>query len=245
METDAHQITSISFFRYSGLSAKLWAFGMMQFAHSSLANVDGQEFYKLMGSGKGNGFNPYPDWSTYSLIQIWSDEIAANEFFERSRLMKKYREKADEVWTIYMRSIKAHGEWSGQNPFRRSSSIDPSNRRLCVITRATIKTSMLRKFWKYVPHSEKPLTENSGLIYTKGIGEVPLTQMATFSIWEDEDALKAFAYNSPEHRKAIEKTRKLGWYSEELFSRFQPYRSFGRWLGRKQLPELDTEISVE
>ncbi|MFQ3269562.1 MAG: hypothetical protein ACI9B2_001372, partial [Flavobacteriales bacterium] len=59
------QITTISFFNYRGLLNKVWAFAMMQFAHKFLQNISGQSFYKLMGSGKGMGFNPMPDWSTY------------------------------------------------------------------------------------------------------------------------------------------------------------------------------------
>jgi hypothetical protein len=73
------------------------------------------------------------------------------------------------------------------------------------------------------------------LIYTKGIGEAPLVQMATFSIWESLDALKNFAYTSPEHKEAIRKTRQIDWYKEEMFARFQPYQSTGVWCGHNPL----------
>jgi len=68
-----------------------------------------------------------------------------------------------------------------------------------------------------------------------GIGEVPLTQMATFSIWKNKEALMDFAYKSKEHAQAIVKTRKLQWYNEELFSRFQPYKTVGHWGGKDVL----------
>ncbi|MEL7222238.1 MAG: DUF3291 domain-containing protein, partial [Bacteroidota bacterium] len=63
------QITTITFFRYHSLKDKCWAFFMMQFAHQHLAKTQGLSFYKLMGSGKGLGFSPWPDWSIYSLLQ--------------------------------------------------------------------------------------------------------------------------------------------------------------------------------
>jgi hypothetical protein len=94
----------------------------------------------------------------------------------------------------------------------------------------------LYKFWNYVPTSQKPLENNAGLIYTKGIGEVPFLQMATFSIWKNKDSLMQFAYGSKEHAAAIAKTKDLDWYSEELFSRFQPYKSIGFWKAMGQLP---------
>jgi len=201
----------------------------MQFAHQDLAGVSGLHFYKLMGSGKGMGFNPLPDWSVYSLLQVWDCDEDATAFFEHSDLIKQYQSRSSEVWTLFMRNIKSDGLWSKQNPFSASSQLDHQNPLIAVITRATIKSSKLAHFWSYVPTSQKPIADLDGLIYTKGIGEAPIVQMATFSLWENAEALKAFAYRTPEHQKAIQKTRTLNWYKEELFARFQPYKSLGSW----------------
>ena len=208
---------------------------MMQFANKPLKVVSGLQIYKLMGSGKP-GFNPLADWSVYALLQIWDTEEAANTFFEGSELIKKYREKSTENYTLFLKNMRAKGAWSGQNPFVESNTIDVQNPLIAVITRATIKTNLLFKFWNYVPTSQKPLQHNEGLIYAKGIGEVPFLQMATFSIWKDKDSLMQYAYGSKEHAKAIAKTKELNWYSEELFSRFQPYKSIGYFKEIGSLP---------
>lgn len=208
---------------------------MMQFAHAELAKAEGLAFYKLMGSGKGAGFSPLPDWSVYSLLQIWETAEQADAFFAQAPLFEKYRNHTSEIWTLFMKNISAAGEWSGTNPFRPSSALDADNPRVAVITRATIKVSKLISFWKYVPTSQEPLSDNEGLIYTKGIGEVPIVQMATFSLWKDLESVKKFAYQSREHQTAIRKTRTLNWYNEELFSRFQPYKSVGEWEGKNPL----------
>jgi hypothetical protein len=52
--------------------------------------------------------------------------------------------------------------------------------------------------------------------------------MATFSLWKDFESVKQFAYKA-NNKEAIKKTREYEWYSEELFSRFQPYKSSGTW----------------
>lgn len=213
---------------------------MMQFAHGKLRTARGQTFYKLMGSGKGLGFNPLPDWSVYSLLQVWENLQAAEDFFGEAAIFEKYRARASETWTIFLKNITAKGAWSGGNPFAPRADLEAENKYLAVITRATIKIRHLPKFWGFVPQSEKPLRGAEGLLYTKGVGEVPVVQMATFSLWESEAAMKAFAYKSAEHRAAIAKTRELGWYKEELFSRFQPFRSVGRWNDRIILPELNS-----
>ncbi len=233
------QITTLTFFSYRGLINRIWAFGMMQFAHKKLKHIEALSFYKLLGTGKGNGFNPWPDFGTYALLQVWEDEACADTFFTESLLMASYRKKSVECWTIYMQAIKAEGLWSGQNPFKVISNSEQDLPQLAIITRATIKKRLLWRFWKYVPTSEKPLERNKGLIYTKGIGEVPFLQMATFSLWQDEMALKQFAYESKEHLKAIKLTRSLDWYSEEMFTRFKPYKSIGTWKGKNPLAATD------
>ncbi|MGD1959317.1 MAG: spheroidene monooxygenase [Fulvivirga sp.] len=223
------QITTITFFKYRSFTSKLWAFIMMQNAHSHLTQVAGLQFYKLMGSGKGAGFNPLPDWSVYALIQVWESEEEAMMFFNKHELMHKYRRNASHIWTIFMKSILSKGEWSGNTPFIPHGELDDQNKCIAVITRATIKWSKMIRFWSFVPKSQRPLKEASGLIYTKGVGEAPLVQMATFSIWKGIDKLHDFAYSSEEHQKAIKFTRELGWYKEELFARFQPYKTKGSW----------------
>jgi hypothetical protein len=57
--------------------------------------------------------------------------------------------------------------------------------------------------------------------------------MATFSLWKVE-SVKQFAYKSKQHKEASKK-REYEWYSEELFSRFQPYKSSGTWEGKDLL----------
>ena len=187
-----------------------------------------------MGSGKGIGFNPLPDWSVYCLLQVWESEEAAQLFFSSSGLIKEYSERTVELFTLHMRSISAGGTWVGKNPFEKGADLDPKLP-IAIITRATIKWNWLFRFWKYVPTSQEALDGNEGLIYTKGVGEVPIVQMATFSLWKDFESVKQFAYKSKQHKEAIKRTRKNEWYKEELFARFQPYKSTGSWEGKDLL----------
>ena len=228
------QITTLSFCKYTSLRNKFWGLKMMQFAHKGLANTNGLTFYRLLGSGRGKGFNPFPDWSVYCLLQVWESEEAAHAFFNSSDLMKQYTYRTDELFTLYMKNISAGGTWVGKTPFKKGADLNP-DLPIAVITRATIKWNWLIRFWKYVPTSQEALDGNEGLIYTKGVGEIPIVQMATFSLWKNFEAVKQFAYNSKQHQEAIRKTRKNDWYREELFARFQPYKSVGTWGGKDLL----------
>ncbi len=224
------QITTLTFYKYPSLKQKIWAFGMMQFAHAPLKKVKGLAFYKLLGSGKKN-FDPMPDWSVYGLLQVWENEQAAQNYFQEHPLNARYQKNSAEQLTFFMKNKKAYGLWSGANLFETHESLDEDNPYVAVITRATIKLHMLRRFWNYVPTSQLDLVDNPNLLFTAGVGERPFTQMATFSLWNDANALKKFAYRNQNHRHAVQQTQALQWYKEEMFTRFQPYKIVGSWNG--------------
>ncbi len=230
-------IVSLSFFRYRGLVRKTWAFLMMQFAHRHLREVPGLRFYRLLGTGAGNGFRPDPDFSVYAFLGVWDEASQADHFIKHSRLFGLYRKHAGEVWTVFLKTLRAHGRWSGQEPFVPEQPVPPGEM-IAVITRARIARNRLLRFWKKVPAASAPLAWQEGLVLAFGIGEWPVTRMATFSIWKDEAALQAYAYGRPEHLEAIRLTRELNWYSEELFARFRPVRSEGSWEGKDPLAGL-------
>lgn len=207
----------------------------MNAAHSYLRDTEGLSFYKLMGTGRDGGFDPRPDWGTYAVLTVWDDQSKAETYATDHPLIQAYQRRG-EVYSILMRHRTSHGYWDKKNPFEQSQDIDDMNPWFAVITRARIKMSHLRRFWSYVPTSQRPLQGAEGLIYTKGIGEVPILNMATFSIWTDKEALRAYAYQSTEHQKAIQMTKEYDWYAEELFARFQPYKTVGTYNRQRMLP---------
>jgi hypothetical protein len=204
---------------------------MMQFAHKHLKNIKGLKFYKLLGTGGGNGFRWDADFSVFAFLATWEHEEAADQFIQNSLLFSLYRENAEEIWTVYMLPVRSYGKWDGINPF--SPVTEKKSKKIAVITRASIALKQLINFWRYVPSTSHSLKAYDGLIYSKGIGEWPVVQMATFSLWDDEESMKAFAYKNPLHQKVIRKTRELNWYTEELFARFSPVKTSGTWNGKK------------
>jgi heme-degrading monooxygenase HmoA len=233
-EKNSPPIVSLSFFSYSGFRNKFWAFTMMQFGHRYLQNIEGLRFYRLLGSGSGNGFKWSSDFSTYALLTVWDTEAAAASFLENSELHKQYRERSAEQYTVFMTPVRSRGSWGGLNPFKPDAMAQGEV--TAVITRATIKTRQLLTFWKQVPATSQAVIGQKGLLFAKGIGEWPIKQMATFSLWKDDEAMQNFAYKEHHHLEAIRKTKELDWYKEELFARFKPFRSIGTWEGERLLP---------
>jgi hypothetical protein len=198
-------------------------------------------FYKMLGTGS-KGFSTWPDWSVYGLLQVWETEDAAQAFFSTHPQALAFDSWSEESFRIFMRPIRSKGLWDGHNPFEPEE--DPANDTgpVAVLTRATIRRKYLFRFWKYVPHSQRPLGTSEGLLYSKGIGETPFTDMATFSLWESLEAMQTYAYGTRAHKEAIRKTRELGWYREELFARFTPFRTEGSW---QDIPNLEVLRDIQ
>jgi hypothetical protein len=228
------QLTTISFFRFKGFNA-YWGFIQMQWAIHKLKQVPGLEFSRYMGSGGKKGFSKTVNFNVYALLCVWENEAAASDFFERSSTFNAFRSRSDETWTIHMATSRAHGAWSKRNPFRDFEPYQGGP--VAVITRATIKWKYLFKFWKFVPSVSATLDQQAGLLFAIGIGEYPWFMQATFSIWDNYESVKQYAYQTKHHSEVVKKTRELGWYSEEMFINFIPIKSQGSWLGDSPLDQ--------
>ena len=202
---------------------------------SRLQNIQGLIFFKLLGSGKGRVFSLTPDFYLYGLMAVWEMEAAADEFFDQSTLFKEYQEHCQEIWTVKMQPIKAHGLWDGQSPFKPVAAKINSEDRIAVLTRSSINFRALPAFWKYGKETSKALEGATGLVAAVGLGELPFIRQATFSIWETEQQMMQYAYRNAQHQQVIRKTRQDNWYSEELFARFKVISASGTWKGRNPL----------
>ena len=129
-----------------------------------------------------------------------------------------------------MKAVAGHGDWDGGNPFDYASE-EPGGK-IAVLTRATIHGARLLNFWRYVPKVSRSMEGAPGLRFAIGIGELPLIQQATFSLWDSKEDMTNYAYTMARHKEVVKQTRKQKWYKEELFTRFRPYRSEG------SIPEL-------
>lgn len=192
----------------------------MYFAKSILKKTPGLKFYKLLGTGAGAGFSLFPDFSTYSILCVWDDSKSANDFINNSEHSIKISKKAFSRNDYFLKPIKSHGKWDGINPFNVYDSNFDKNKSVAIITRATLNFTKLIEFWNSVPKASNAIKNAKGVLWFKGIGELPFIQQATFSIWENLESVTNFAYKDLNHSEIVKKTKKRKWYKEDLFSRF-------------------------
>lgn len=230
------QVVSLSFFRFGSIRSRLWAFSMMGRARGAIKRIPAIEFWKLCGSGSGEGFTPIPNTAVYAILATYPDAASAKAA-QDAPVFQRYRAQASENWTVFMAADTARGAWSGQTPF--TPSAQDTSGPLAALTRATIKPSILAKFWRRVPNISAVIGRDPNVMFKIGIGEVPWLHQVTFSIWPDAATMANFARTGP-HAEAIKAVRTDGWFNEELYARFALLSDTGTWGGSSPLQQLDT-----
>ena len=227
----AGSITSLTIFGLKPGNVR-WGLAQMGIMPQKLKTVPGLKFFKMLGSGHGLGFSLKPNFNRYGLLCVWENETAATTFFAQNPNVLQYREHTAESWTIWLKAVQAHGLWDSVNPFSEAAVNLKTEGPVAALTRATIRLKALPSFWKHVPQTSQALKDADGLLCSIGLGELPFIRQATFSVWENAEALKNYAYKNAMHKEVIKRTREENWYKEELFARFVLVKSEGLWNGR-------------
>ena len=76
------------------------------------------------------------------------------------------------------------------------------------------------------------------------MGELPLFEQATFSIWDSIDHIKKFAYKDDLHLNIVKKAKEQNWYKEDLFARFLVKSDIIEQLPWKMLVLLGVELQA-
>lgn len=194
-----------------------------------LARVEGLRFWRLLGTGRGDDTGPSIDPRRTAMFAVWDHEAALESFLATSAIAGRWAD-ADEAWHVRLRGLTGHGTWRGVDVLdglERGSAVGP----IAVVTRAAVRVSAWPAFTRASRVVADELRRSEGLLAAVGIGEAPVGRLGTFSLWRDRAALEAFARAAPHHAEAVTDTRSHGWFGEELFVRFEPYASSGRWAG--------------
>ena len=226
------QIVAISFFRFEGVFQKLWAFSQMGFARKKLKKIKQISFFKLFGSGIGEGFTPYPNTSVYAILSVWNNLGEAENNIEEREIYENYRTHSIENWTVFLSPISSKGYWDKTNPFKpNKNEFKKKDHMLAALTRATIKPKIMLKFWSKVPAISKVIGNDKNVLFKMGLGEIPWFHQVTFSIWPNAKTMADFARKDGPHAKAIKSVREGNWFSEELYARFEVKKAIGKWSG--------------
>jgi spheroidene monooxygenase len=237
---------SLSLFRFGRLASRAWVLGQMGLARLDLPRTPGLRFWKLCGSGTGEGFTPVPNTAVWAILATWDSEAIARARVDHAPVWRRWRARADETWTVFLEPLAARGKWGGVAPFVGDtgkgcpwSQIGGDAGPVAALTRASIRPSRALRFWGRVPDISAAIGADDRVAFKIGIGEVPLMHQVTFSIWPDTASMAHFAREDGPHARAIHAVRSEGWFREELYARFRILGDAGTWGGKEPLAALE------
>jgi spheroidene monooxygenase len=239
---------SLGLYRFQSPAARLWVLGQMGAARIGLSRMPELGFWKLCGSGTGEGFTPVPNTAVWAILAAWPDLAAARAGVTDAPVFGRWRARANETFTVYLDPLASRGRWGGVAPFGPDSApvgcpwttIGASTGPVAALTRATLRPSRLLRFWQRVPDISATIGADTNVAFKIGIGEVPFLHQVTFSIWPDTASMAAFARADGPHARAIRAVRREGWFREELYARFRLLGNSGTWGGANPLAALET-----
>lgn len=201
-----------------------------------LRGVDGLLFWRLLGTGRGDDTASGADLLRSAVFAVWRDEAALEQFLAGHPLARRW-EHADEAWHVRLRGIGGHGRWNGFAVTDGLVAGDPGGP-VAMLTRASVRGRSWRSFARAARQVNAAASDVPGLIAVVGIGEAPVGRLATFSLWDSLESARSYAVDNSAHSQAVTQTRAGDWFSEELFARFEPYRSVGSWGGGDPLADV-------
>jgi heme-degrading monooxygenase HmoA len=193
----------------------------------------GLVFARLLGTA-GDRFTPRDAQPTrWALLTAWTDSSAATGWESRLRW---WDDRAVESASMVMRPVCSRGNWDGAQPFGDGTIDDSWRGPVVALTRSTLRPRKAAAFYRSVPAVAAALRGAPGLRLSFAIGETPLLRQGTVSVWDSATDMRAFAHRTAAHAHAVRMTPRIGWYSEEMFSRFALVSATGSIDGRAVTP---------
>jgi hypothetical protein len=186
----------------------------------------GVTFAKALGTGGDRFVVNDADPLHWALLTVWDDPDKAADA-DQLPAVRRWNTIAQERWRADLRPLSAHGRWSRKEAFGTIDEPEQYEGPVAAITRARLRPSKARTFWRAVPPVAADLRGQPGLVVAIAIGESPIGVQGTFSLWDSAEDLKRYAYQGAPHQQAIQRTTDVGWYGEELFARFAVLKTGG------------------
>jgi spheroidene monooxygenase len=206
-----------------------WGLARLALRDRAIGTAPGLRFARVLGSGQDGGFGLRPSLQRQGLVAFFDDEDRAHAFARGHADLQRCRERAQESWLGLMRATSARGSWGGVG--LAPSAAPRPGAPVAALTRASIRPRWAARFWRHSPPAQAGLAQAAGCRLAVGLGEAPVLRQATFSLWDDQAAMDAYA-RSGAHATAIQGAWREGWFSEWMFARLVLLASDGRWHGR-------------
>ena len=206
----------------------LWGLSRLVLGARGVGDHPGLRFVRVLGSGREGGFGLSPGLRYQGLMAFFDEAQQAHDFAARAPAIQQRLARSEESLVAVLCATSARGSWGGV-PMQAGDDAGAGDP-IAVLTRASIRPTQALTFWRHSPASDRALTRATGCRLAVGLGEAPVLRQATFSLWDNAEAINAYARHGA-HGHAARNAWRDGWFSEWMFVRFRVLSLQGQWQG--------------
>jgi len=170
-------------------------------------------------------FLPKPSLKRVALLSFWDDDAALDAYMFPAAFI--------EGWSARLEPLRVHGSWPGvDTDLTTARKVDYTGPAV-VFTLGRLRISQGARFLRFSARAEKAVLGAPGCTWATGLGRPPF--VATCSLWENSDAIAAYAFAPGAHCDAVDEGRRKAFHKQEAFIRFRPYATRGNLSGANSL----------
>src|SRR5690606_1068767 len=137
-----------------------------------LRRVDGLDFAKVLGTGRGDDTGPSADLLRQAYFLVWRDGGSARRFLDTHPIARR-RASLDVERSLALQLVSGPGGWSGRSVLGGRRRVAAAGE-VVVLTRARIRPGAWRSFRRTSRSTAASVRRASGVRWTLGIGELPV-----------------------------------------------------------------------
>lgn len=170
-----------------------------------------------------------PRLARAGLIAAWSDDAALERFLAEHPLARKFAAG----WHVRLEPARIVGRWAPLGDLPRAEQPMADHEPAAVLTIGRLRLTQLGRFLRSSARAEGLATREPTLLAATGLA-CPPSLVATFSVWSDTAAMRAYAAGAhdQDHAAAVRAHAAQPFHHESAFIRFRPYAlsgTCGRW----------------
>jgi hypothetical protein len=172
-----------------------------------------------------------PSLGRVGLVAFWDTDADLDRFLESHPLGQRFAGG----WQTRLQPLRASGAWPGvPADLERSRNVDHDGP-AAVLTLGRLRLRHTIRFLRASTKAGEAVNDSPGFAWGTAMARPPF--VATFSLWESSEALRAYAYRHAAHTAALASDRRKPFHVRSAFVRFRPYGTTGTLTGDNPLAE--------
>jgi hypothetical protein len=202
-------------------------------ARPTTAKVQGLRYAEIAIAAPLSGrLLPAPRPGRFVLIAAWEHDEALDRFLAGHPLAARF----EGGWHVRLQPTRVAGGWAKLPGLPEQEQPMDDEEPAAVLTLGRLRLTQTLRFLRASAAAEELAVGDPALLASTGFARPP-SLVATFSLWRNTAAMRAYARGQadPRHAEAVRAHSAQPFHHESAFIRFRPYAAQGSWDGRDPL----------